>query len=100
MKLEAFEAMGLLCPKCGGRHVSHSNIELFQREEDAEKGLYVRVINRKVIVDDNVANTLNKNPSERRSGMNIHFACEDCGSHSILSIAQHKGETFINFQEI
>lgn len=82
----------ILCPSCGGKYLRHERIELFEREEDRGQGLHVSVAEGKALIDTNLAG----NPSERRHGLSIHFACELCPAKPVLTIAQHKGTTFLN----
>jgi len=82
----------LKCPSCGFNYLHHHKIEVFEREEDAEYGLHVVIHKSAATTDPN----LSGNPSGRRHGLAIHFLCEGCQSNSILTIAQHKGNTWID----
>ncbi len=82
----------LLCPFCGGNYLHHDRIEVFEREEDAEAGLHLIVGNGKVSID----NELEGNPSRWRHGLNIHFWCEHCEAKPVLSLTQHKGNTWLD----
>ena len=85
----------LLCPVCGEQWTHHDQVEVFERQEDAETGVHVRVATGmdKAEVDE----SLEGNPSSRRNGLCIRFWCEICGAISLLSIAQHKGITYVDF---
>ncbi|MEA3437936.1 MAG: hypothetical protein U9R43_15845 [Thermodesulfobacteriota bacterium] len=93
---ESYEGFGaeLKCPSCGFNYLYHDRIEVFDRTEDAETGLHVDVSDEKVSVDNN----LNGNPSGRRHGLKIYFRCEGCSEKPVMSILQHKGNTYINFE--
>lgn len=87
----------LACPICGedgGLH--HGRIVVFDRAEDDPHIL-------RTIVDDEAVQTAvvtNKdsgNPSLRRHGMTVDFSCE-FGHEWVLTIAQHKGQTFFGWQ--
>jgi hypothetical protein len=39
-----------------------------------------------------------RNPSERRQGLAIAFSCEDCDAKLELTIAQHKGNTIVEWR--
>ena len=80
----------LCCPACGGAFLHHETVEVFERGEDAKHGLHVTV-NGNVTVDTNMAG----NPSMRRYGLLVRFGCENCNAQPVLSIVQHKGNTFI-----
>jgi len=86
----------LLCPSCGGNYQHHHRIEVFERNEDQETGVRVIVENGGATIDQN----LTGNPSARRHGLNIHFDCELCHTKSVLTIAQHKGNTYVDFSPI
>ena len=90
--IEGFGAL-LECPACGGNHLHHEMVDVFEREEDQEEGLHVVVANGKVVEDED----LTGNPSSRRHGLSIHFKCEHCPATPVLTIAQHKGNTWVDF---
>jgi hypothetical protein len=83
----------LKCPSCGYNYLHHEKVEIFERGEDEEKGLHVKVENGMVTTDTN----LSGNPSARRHGLTIHFWCEGCKAKPVLSISQHKGNTLVDF---
>lgn len=83
----------LLCPNCKGSFLRHDRVEVFERDEDQEAGVHVVVENGKAIIDQ----SLTGNPSDRRHGLSIHFECEGCSTKSVLTISQHKGNTFVDF---
>lgn len=82
----------LLCPQCGGECLHHDKVEVFERCEDMG-GLHITVTD-KVETDRD----LDENPSCRRHGLKIHFWCEFCNAIPVLSIAQHKGSTCVDFK--
>jgi hypothetical protein len=65
---------------------------VFDRVEDAPNGLHVEVSGGKVAVDGDMSS----NPSLRRDGLSIRFACESCDAQPVLTIRQHKGATFVD----
>jgi hypothetical protein len=95
--------LALKCAHCGGTNLHHDEVVVFERREDALEGTRVMVagVDRqedsgaglfpRVTVD---ASTLG-NPSARRQGVHVGLWCEQCGQRSSLSIAQHKGETYL-----
>ncbi|WP_319408786.1 hypothetical protein [uncultured Desulfosarcina sp.] len=97
LQFESYEeGMGgeLKCPSCGNHFLHHDKIEIFEREEDAEKGLHIEI-------EDGISTTdtnLFGNPSERRHGLLIHFWCEGCQAKPVLSVSQHKGSTYVDFK--
>lgn len=82
----------LKCPSCGFNYLHHNRIEIFERGEDEQKGLHVTVENGELQTNTN----LEGNPSSRRHGLLIHFWCEGCKAQPVLSISQHKGNTWVD----
>jgi hypothetical protein len=85
----------LHCPSCGSDYLHHELIEVFERREDATYGLHVAIDNGRMRADTDVSVG---NPSSRRDGLTVDFWCEGCWKISRLSIAQHKGNTWIEFK--
>lgn len=96
----------LKCP-CGSDLVHHDSVEVFERTEDADAGVRVRVSGvdvgwRNEKPPDRcpaavrVDTSLDGNPSARRQGIAIHFWCEECRGRFVLTIAQHKGMTLLD----
>jgi hypothetical protein len=83
----------LRCPSCKGICIHHRTVEVFECGEDATHGLHVVVENGEAKIDT----ALQGNPSSRRHGLKINFWCETCSASSVLTIAQHKGSTDVNF---
>lgn len=83
----------LICPACDGIHLHHEKVEIFERKEDATLGLHVTVGDMQVTTDMN----LEGNPSRRRHGLAVKFWCEECGGKSLLTMVQHKGNTYFDF---
>lgn len=87
------------CPNCGCTELHQRKIFVFCREEDAEQYTRIEVDN---ITGETRASIAKKgnNPSVRRQGLSIEFDCEGCSVKSILTIAQHKGVTLIDWKDI
>jgi hypothetical protein len=83
----------LECPSCHGNHLHHGKVEIFDRLEDQDIGLHVVVADGTAAIDKDLWG----NPSSRRHGLRIHFACEHCSATPMLTIAQHKGNTWVDF---
>lgn len=87
----------LLCPYpgCGDEAYLHQGgVTVFNRSEDNDEGM-------RAIVDFDgvrISQDLAGNPSSRRHGLKIRFACEICGRLADLAIAQHKGQTEVSWQ--
>lgn len=97
-ELSANAQMGgeLLCPStgCDSQYLTHYSIEVFERGEDATTGLHVTVAEGSASLDNDLAG----NPSKRRHGLSILFSCEQCQKSHRLTIAQHKGSTWVNME--
>lgn len=85
---------GLRCPLCKGEHIHHGRVDVFERCEDADAGTHVGVLGGEVRVSTMLAG----NPSARRNGLTVAFTCENCHGSSVLSLAQHKGVTYLDFK--
>lgn len=90
----------LVCPRCGFDHMHHQEVERWDRSEDAriETHILAGYGHAQVQVEEESG----RNPSSRRSGLIIRFECEGCGGgpddRIELSIAQHKGQTEIEWR--
>lgn len=83
----------LLCPYCGGGNLHQGMVEVWnRRREDSEDGLHA-------VISDHVCieTSMHGNPSSRRQGLAVWFECESCGDGIRLTIAQHKGTTYVRF---
>lgn len=87
----------LTCPVCKDEesNLHHSDVNIFNREENAEKGTHVRVQGSKVTINDE----LTGNPSKRRNGITMKIWCEQCDAESIFAIVQHKGLTMMGWEK-
>ena len=82
----------LICPGCGDHNLHQFTVEVFNRyREDDPTGFHAMIENHALNLDLDMAG----NPSLRRDGLLIYFACEHCPGRVRLSIAQHKGATLV-----
>jgi hypothetical protein len=80
----------IACPHCGGGYLHHSAVTAYWRAaEDAHHGLRVESRPESVLTSMEMAG----NPSSRRDGIEIQFWCDACQALPRLQIAQHKGNT-------
>ncbi len=86
--------MILKCPACGFDHLCQEHVEIFNRPEDAQKGIHITASEDRIIVDDNLIN----NPSPRRQGVTILCRCEECDHSTRIHIYQHKGQTYFEVE--
>ena len=87
----------LLCPHCNGSYLHHYTIVSYHREQEDEKNItLIEVQGGNVTLhnDDAV-----KNPSDRRDGAGIRFWCEQGCPEMELTIAQHKGSTYVQWRD-
>ena len=84
----------LHCPSCDGYYLHQGRTEIFNRDEDAPEGTHVVIEGDDVQTNRNLAG----NPSGRRHGLTIHFACELCTADVQMHVYQHKGNTFIGME--
>lgn len=84
----------LKCPACQGYYLHHIMIEVFEREDRVADGLYFAIAAGELTSGTELIG----NPSRDRGGVCIHFECENCPSTSVLTIAQHKGNTWLDLK--
>lgn len=98
--LPAFDGEALMCPECGGDYLHHGVVEVFVRDrEDSETGLVTKTGPCSSSVNVGRVESMKGCPSLRRDGLRIAFECEHCGDVGLcLEIAQHKGQTFMEWR--
>ena len=89
----------LACPRCGGEYLHHLGVNVYDRVEDAEQTIETRVENGAASVSI-VPSSNSRNPSLRRDGIAIQFACEFCNGTLELTLAQHKGATLVVWRAV
>jgi hypothetical protein len=95
------------CPSCTGNYLHYEALTYYYRhKEDAERGECVFLDHTCFDSDEpqflcsHISNAaMTHCPSLRRDGMRIHFRCENCESKPQLLVFQHKGQTFIEWDE-
>ena len=89
----------LLCPKCGENYLHHETVTVYSRKEDDEKVIQT-TINEGVLLSGVVPSSRAANPSSRRDGLTISFWCEICHAKPVLTLAQHKGNTIVEWANL
>ena len=84
----------LVCPSCKCDYLHHDRVTTYSRAEDQDAD--VRVV--QVPDEDSIRGGLLPNPSRRRSGVVIEGRCEECKNRWTLTLAQHKGQTDVEFR--
>jgi hypothetical protein len=89
----------LVCPRCHDSHsyLHHGKVTVYDRREGAPRLTKIEVLNGAALIK-RVDSDGSGNPSTRRDGLAIHFECEICGLSSELTIAQHKGQTWLGWR--
>jgi hypothetical protein len=90
----------LCCPNCSDTYLHHKEVMIFSRQrEDGE--VTISLIHG--AGSSGGVHVLpyggNRNPSARRDGIAVIFCCEGCDAKIELTIAQHKGETEMQWRE-
>ena len=91
----------LACPHCGSEYLHHTDITIFDCEEDGPET--ITIVPRGDGPRAARADETGGNPSSRRHGLAIRFYCEICSEVGVddyiadfeLTIAQHKGKTYV-----
>jgi len=100
-----FNDYSLCCPKCGEAELHHDRVDVYTRQgaggvfgegEDGPSQCVSVSLHGDVSITQNAA----ANPSARRHGLRISFWCEQCGTPTAMTIAQHKGATYVAAEEI
>lgn len=86
----------LQCAGCGFEYTHCESIEIFHQVDDTSKknGVHITV---KGLAELKIDRDISRNPSARRDGVRMTFSCENCDVLSVLTIAQHKGNTFVEY---
>jgi hypothetical protein len=88
----------LQCPNCGEFNLHHGSVRVYDRAgEDCERVAVTDVAYGKAETA-HVLSSDSGNPSLRRSGLAIAFWCEHCTVHAELTLAQHKGSSFLKWR--
>ena len=82
------------CPDCGSENLHQESCEVIFRDEDKD-GLLT------IVENGNIETGYIQSPDIpfRRDSMYINFSCEHCEGIKSLFIAQHKGCTFMAWEE-
>jgi Zn finger protein HypA/HybF involved in hydrogenase expression len=95
------EPGALMCPCCGSSYMHHDFVDFYERQCEDGPSHLVRV---KAAKEDSINlyswDHPGKNPSRRRDGIRIYFWCEDCDASVHLTIAQHKGCSFLEMEHV
>ena len=81
----------LICPNCGDGFLHHETVIVYDRGEDALAN--ITHIGEPVIPTP-------ENPSPRRHGLRVRCFCEHHSGKWDLLIFQHKGSTYIEWEEV
>jgi hypothetical protein len=87
----------LTCPQCGGAYLHHGAVRTYDRGEDAVVTTVATLVEGRSTAR-RAASVIARNPSSRRHGLVIAFACEECGCRPELTLAQHKGVSLLEWR--
>ena len=91
---DSVSPQALNCPGCGECFLHQTDVNVYDRVQDAFTGQHVKIQGDGLVkIDCN----LTGNPSGRRQGLTIAFTCEHCSTAPVLGISQHKGFTMIGW---
>ena len=85
----------LLCPTCGFDFLHHDRVTTHSRAEDEDAA--VQVVDVPDEEESGGASRPSPNPSKHYSGVVIEGWCDGCDQRWMLTLAQHKGQTQIDF---
>ena len=91
----------LVCPQCGSNCLHQGAIEVFHRRREDADNVVLAIAEGMASDVSDIPDAGARNPSARRQGLLIHFDCEGCDLLQlgiVLTISQHKGETFIQWR--
>lgn len=80
----------LACPACKEPYTHHIGTVIFNRPGEDQPPKLITDCR-----DDYILRWLPDNPSARRDGIRILFWCESCRAVFEMTIAQHKGNTYL-----
>lgn len=92
------EEKDLLCPGCGEKYITHTQVMVYDRGEDDESTKMILVDEDGSVTEGVVPSVFARNPSQRRHGVALKFLCEVCCGEFELTIAQHKGFTELRWR--
>jgi hypothetical protein len=87
-----------LCPVCRGNNLHHGATTVFERRNGEDGPSFATIVNGKEIKRVEGSPAESANPSPRRNAVAIEFRCEGCPAISELTIMQHKGTTYLQWQ--
>jgi hypothetical protein len=87
----------LKCPRCRGEYLHQGRVTVFDRSEDDEQTA-VTTVQCGLSATHMLPSGETDNPSSRRQGMTLAFECEYCEGAIELTIAQHKGHTYLGWR--
>jgi hypothetical protein len=86
----------LVCGHCDSNYIHHKTVTVYSRPHEDGNVSETEVSG----TGDVVARkqSTGRNPSSRRDGIAIGFWCEQCHYYAELTIAQHKGQTCLQWR--
>jgi len=97
MRLNNDTSEPLRCPRCDFEYTHQGDVTVWSRTEDAPVTIK-NTVHGDGTVTLGAVRYQGDNPSSRRDGASIKFSCEGCGGAFEMTVAQHKGHTFIGWR--
>jgi hypothetical protein len=86
------------CEHCGNAYVNHVAVDIHVRAQEDAPTVSYRVYDSHR--QGRSSPPMTKNPSSRRDGVAVTMACENCPGFTVLTLEQHKGNTFVDLQKL
>jgi hypothetical protein len=83
----------LKCPSCKDNNLHQEKFEIWDGGEETKNNNHFVIGGEQTTIDTNFKG----NPSTYRNGFIVTFTCEGCSAMPVLSFAQHKGKTLVDF---
>jgi len=87
----------LICPICEGDNLHQQAVAFYDHTPTGNRGFFITPD-----IEGVEHNSLHAdlfNPSSRRQGMRVSFWCEHCRETPDLLVVQHKGTTYLGWEE-
>ncbi len=97
IEFEKGDEQVVLCPSCGQRNLHQGRVE-FWNGHDFTSGLGFKAVVEHDIVKVE-ADVKTSDSMWRRQLLRINFSCENCPARPVLFLGQHKGTTYMGWEE-
>lgn len=88
----------LICPNCGESNLHHDRVTVYARADGGEAKRTVVESPAFCNEETRRRGRIPKNASDQRSGLVVEGCCEHCPARWRMTVAQHKGTTFVKVE--